>query len=62
MSTVIIGNGGNVRSAVSDVENASLNWNQQQRDAAEALFLACATCLKAVADGGDAAAVTITGP
>lgn len=62
MSTPIIGGGDNVRSAVSDVENASLGWTQQQRDDAEALFIAYATSLKAVADGGNAASVTITGP
>jgi hypothetical protein len=62
MSVIIIGGGDGVRSAVTDIENASIGWTQAKRDAAEALLAQCATCLKAVADGGDAAAVTITGP
>jgi hypothetical protein len=62
MSVIIIGGGDNVRNAVSDVENASLGWTQQQRDDAEALLLQLASVLKSVADGGNAAAVTITGP
>jgi hypothetical protein len=62
MSTVIIGGGDGVRSAVSDVEAASLGWTQAQRDAAEALLGTIASTLKSIAAGGDAAAVTIEGP
>lgn len=62
MSTVIIGGGDHVRTAVSYVESASLGWTSQQRADAESLFGQFASCLKAVAASGNAASVTLTGP
>lgn len=62
MSTVIIGGGDHVRSAVSDIENASLGWSQQQRDDAETLFKTLALCLNSVACDGTAAQVSVSGP
>lgn len=62
MSTVIIIGGDGVRQAVTNVENASVGWSKTKRDAAAALFNHVTTALQAVADGGDPAAVTISGP
>jgi hypothetical protein len=62
MSTVIIGGGDNIRANLAEVETASLGWTQQQRDDAEALLGAIASCLKSVAYDGDASLFEITGP
>lgn len=52
MTTVIIGGGERARSAITDLENASVGMSQADRDAAEAYLAAFASCIKARCEAG----------
>lgn len=47
MTTPIIGGGSSARAAITQMETASLSWNQQERDDGEAWLEAIASCMKA---------------